>query len=267
MALPADHTLWLSKRDLGAVHGCEAAFLAGDDEAFEWSAVTARGSVSHKAIELSIHWRGEVTPGDLVDEAIARFTGGSDSLGDWLAVLGAGEQAELRGEAVERVAKFLETFPPLQARWWPVAESRLRFELCADRVVLAGKVDLTVGRAEGVQAGKVIVDLKTGGFAPQHRDDLRFYALVEALRLGVPPRLLASLYLDSGRLVTEAVTEDVLAAAVERTVQGAEALVALRSGARQPVLRPSSACRWCTLRTDCETGSAWLEQRADETGW
>ena len=90
---------------------------------------------------------------------------------------------------------------------------------------------------------------------------------MEALRLGVPPRLLASLYLDSGRLVTETVTEDVLAAAVERTVRGAEALVSLRSGDRQPVLRPGPACRWCTLRAGCETGSAWLAQRADETGW
>ncbi|MGE3620613.1 MAG: PD-(D/E)XK nuclease family protein [Acidimicrobiia bacterium] len=264
--LDGDRQLWLSKHDLGAVHGCEAAYLADRDEPFEWTTATARGTVAHKAVELSVHWRGEPVPGDLVDEAMARLAGGNDALGTWLAALDEGERAELRGEAVDRVAKFLEVFPPLESRWRPVAESRLRAELAGDRVVLAGKADLTVGRAAGLVAGKVIIDLKTGGFSPAHRDDLRFYALVESLRLGVPPRLLATLYLDSGRLVTEAVTEDVLQAAVQRTLDGARALVELRTG-REPVRRPGVPCRWCPLRPECPDGRRWLEDRDDQDGW
>ena len=155
----------------------------------------------------------------------------------------------------------------LEPRWRPVAESRLRSDLCQDRVVLSGKVDLTVGRADGLRAGKVLVDLKTGGFAPSHVDDLRFYALIETLRLGVPPRLLASYYLDGGRLHDEAVSEDLLRSALERVVHGVAAAVALKFEAREPVLRPGAPCRWCPLQDSCDVGRRWLEDREDREGW
>ena len=266
-SLPEGTTLWMSKGTLAGVHGCEGSWVAQDGTPFQWSAPIARGTVSHKAIELSIHWRGEHTPAGLVDEAMARLQLSDDALGDWLASVSEGERAELRSDAVERVAKFLECFPPLPARWRPVPESRLRTELCGDRIVLSGKVDLTVGAPSGMVAGKVLVDLKTGGFATAHRDDLRFYALVETLRLGVPPRLLASYYLDSGRLHPEVVTEDLLRATVERVVRGVELVAELRRGEREPVLRPGAPCRWCALLADCAEGTRWIEERAEHDGW
>jgi PD-(D/E)XK nuclease superfamily len=264
--LPAGETLWVSKHLLSSVHGCEGLFVAQDEEEFAWTPQTARGTVAHKAIELSVSWRGDPSAGELVDEAIARLIAGNDRIGDYLGALGEGERAELHGEASERVNMFLECFPRLEPRWRPVAESRLRADLNDDRVVLSGKVDLTVGRAEGVRAGKVLIDLKTGGFAPSHRDDLRFYALIETLRLGVPPRLLASYYLDGGRLQQEQVSEDTLAVAFERVVAGADAAVALRHEGRDPVLRPGAPCRWCPRREDCEVGRRHLEERAEEEG-
>ncbi len=265
--VPAGEALWISKHLLSTVHGCEGRFLAQDAEQFAWTPATARGTVSHKAIELSISWRGDPAPGDLVEEGMARLIASNDSVAGYLEGLGEGERAELHSEAVERVAKFLECFPPLEARWRPVAESRLRSDLCNDRVVLSGKVDLTVGRAEGMRAGKVLIDLKTGGFAPAHQDDLRFYALIEALRIGVPPRLLATYYLDGGRLHGELVTESVLATAVERVVQGAHLAMELRHDGRPPVLRAGPACRWCSIQAGCATGEAWLAERDDRDGW
>lgn len=265
--LPAGETLWVSKHLLSSVHGCEGMFLARDDEEFSWNPANARGVVSHKAIELSVSWRGDPPPGVLVDEAIARLIAGNDRIADYLGQLGEGERAELHGEAVERVAMFLECFPPLEARWRPVAESKLRADLCDERVVLAGKVDLTIGRSDGTRAGKVLVDLKTGAFAPSHRDDLRFYALVETIRLGVPPRLLASYYLDGARLQDEVVTEDLLRSALERVVQGVEAAVTLRHEGQAPVLRPGPPCRWCPIQATCTTGRDWLDDRAEEDGW
>jgi hypothetical protein len=264
--LPAGETLWVSKHLLSSVHGCEGLFLAQDEEEFLWTPQTARGTVAHKAIELSVSWRGDPSSGELVDEAIARLIASNDRIGDYLGALGEGERAELYGEASERVNMFLECFPRLEPRWRPVAESRLRADLNDDKVVLSGKVDLTVGRAEGMRAGKVLIDLKTGGFAPSHRDDLRFYALIETLRLGVPPRLLASYYLDGGRLQQEEVSEDTLAVAFERVVAGAEAAVSLRHEGREPVLRPGAPCRWCPRRADCDVGRRYLEERAEEDG-
>ena len=223
--------------------------------------------MAHKAIELSISWRGDPAASELVDEAIARLIASNDRISDYLGALGEGERAELHGEATERVSMFLECFPQLEARWRPVAESRLRADLNDDKIVLSGKVDLTVGRAEGTRAGKVLIDLKTGGFAPNHRDDLRFYALIETLRLGVPPRLLASYYLDGGRLQEELVSEDTLAVAFERVVAGADAAVALRHESREPVLRAGAPCRWCPRRSTCEVGRRHLEEQDELDGW
>ncbi|HEX4868356.1 MAG TPA: PD-(D/E)XK nuclease family protein [Acidimicrobiales bacterium] len=265
--LPRGTSLWVSKHLLSSVHGCEGMFVARDAEEFAWTPANARGVVAHKAIELAVSWRGDPAPGLLVDEALARLASGTDSIAGYLGALGEGERAELHGEATERVSMFQECFPRLEARWRPVPESRLRADLCNDRIVLSGKVDLTVGRAEGVRAGKVLIDLKTGGFAPTHVDDLRFYALVETLRLGVPPRLLASYYLDGGRLHDETVHEALLRAALERVVRGVEAAVDLRHNGRVPTLRPGPPCRWCPVQQGCGPGQRWLEQRDDEDGW
>lgn len=265
--LPDGEHLWVSKHLLSSVHGCEGLFLAREAEAFAWTPASARGVVAHKAIELSISWRGDPAPGLLVDEAIARLEQGNDSLGPYLAALGEGERAELHGEATGRVAMFLECFPPLEARWRPVPESRLRADLCDDRVVLSGKVDLTVGRPDGVRAGKVLIDLKTGGFSPDHAHDLRFYALVETLRLGTPPRLLATYYLDGGRLLDEKVTEPLLRAALERTVAGVERAAELRHHGVAPTLKPGAPCRWCPARTTCGPGVAWLTRADEDDGW
>lgn len=265
--LPAGDTLFVSKHALSSVHGCEAMYVAQEAEDFAWTPATARGTVAHKAIELAVSWRGNPAPGLLVDEAIARLIVAQGSIADYLGALGEGERAELHSEATERVSMFEECFPPLKPHWRPVPESRLRVELCDERIVLSGKVDLTIGQAEGDRAGKVLIDMKTGGFSPVHVEDLRFYALVETLRLGVPPRLLATYYLDGGKLRQETVTVDLLRGAVRRVIDGATSAVALRHEGRDPVLRPGPPCRWCPIQADCQPGRAWLEQRDEDDGW
>jgi len=254
---PAD-PLFISKHTLSTVHGCEARYMAEREIPFAWSVPLARGSVAHKAIELSIHWRGRPDPLQLVDESIARLSEGTDGLGDWLATCSELERAELRALANERVATFLECFPPIRSSWVPVTEGRLRTELLGGRVILAGRTDLALGRPEGTTARKVIIDLKTGSFSAAHLDDLRFYALVETLRLGTPPRLMASYYLDAGRAQPEAVTEGVLRAAAARTVDGARTLHELTVGTRAPTAKPGPMCRWCPALSTCQVGQAHL---------
>jgi hypothetical protein len=257
--LPEGETLFLSKHQLTAVHGCEARLLAEQDGVFAWSVPLARGSITHKAIELSIHWKGDPTPLDLVDEAVASLSHQDSRLADWLRTAREADLAELRSQANDRVAKFLECFPPLSARWRPVTESRLRVDLAGGRIILRGQADLVLGRAEGTTAGKVIIDLKSGGFSPSHLDDLRFYALLETMRIGIPPRLVASYYLDSGRPHPETVSESVLEAAVARTVDGADRLVALQHDAKAPIKRTGAACRWCPVLDDCAEGRTFLD--------
>ena len=258
--LGPDEILSVSKHLLGQVHGCEVRLLAEEaaDEGFAVTVPIARGAISHKAIELGIHWRGEPHPGDLVTEAMASLAATDHWLTDFLQTCTEATRGELRSTAGDRVAKFFECFPPLEARWRPVTESSQVVVLAGGRVRLRGKVDLTLGTARGTQAGKVIIDLKTGTPNPVHRDDLRFYALLDAIRIGVPPRLVASFYLDLGEARTEPVTVGLLETAVARTVDGIRRLTALRAGTTAPVHRPGPACRWCPILADCEPGRSWV---------
>jgi len=248
-----DDQMWVSKHLLGQVFSCEKKYVADAAEQFEWTVPIARGSVAHKAIELSIHRKGRPSPLELVDDAIASLSEGVDGLADFLQTCGENSIAELRAEANDRVTKFMESFPPLMPRWWPVTESRLRLEI-HDRFIFSGKVDLSLGKADGTTAGKVLIDLKTGGSSPQHREDLRFYALLETIRIGTPPRMLTSYYLDQGKLQPEVVTEGVLHAATRRVIDGVGRIIELREGAREPTTTPGARCGWCSVLKDCDVG-------------
>src|SRR5262245_17866854 len=164
--------LFVTKHAIASVLDCEAHHLAPDP--FTWTPARARGQVSHKAIQLLLNWRGEPTPADLVDEALARLADEPTRLGDYVAALAGGGEADLRGQAVERVTKFLECFPPLDRRWHPMTEAAAQYPLDGP-IVLRARVDLVIGRPAGQESRKVIIDLKSGRIVPRHRDDLRFY--------------------------------------------------------------------------------------------
>lgn len=246
--------LWISKHQLATVHACEAHYQASLTEPFSWSPANARGTVAHRAIEIMTHWRGEPVPGDVVDETIARMTDETDrgGIGGYLAGLDEFDHADLRGQAVERVTSFTECFPRLKPQWLPRTEAKVRAELLDGAIVLSGKVDLSLGKP----GEKVIIDLKTGTPRSQHREDLRFYALIETLSRGVPPRKLASYYLDAASTHPEDVSEGVLRAAVRRTVDGVHRIVEIREALRDPDRVPGPQCTWCSLLPTCAEGLA-----------
>jgi hypothetical protein len=251
--------LWVTKHKVASVLGCEVRFLAEDEVGFDgWTVPRARGTVAHRAIELSMHVRGEPVPATLVDHALALLTESNNGMGDWLQTITELQRAELRGTAIDHVCSFMETWPPLEPRWRPRSESKVRVDLFDERITLAGKVDLTLGTAEGGRAGKVLVDLKTGGFSPVHLDDLRFYALLDAIRVGVPPRKVASHYLESGNLLPESVTAAMLQSAAARVVDAIDRWLELRASRRVPVVKVGPACRWCPVVDSCDAGRQHL---------
>lgn len=256
--IPDDEDLFVSKRALAQVMSCESKYLADLDEEFAWNVPAARGTLTHKAVELSIHWRREVVPLELVDEVLAKLEFSDDKLAHWYQGLDNTDQAELRSEVNNRLVAFLECWPPLKPAWRPTVESGVRVELVQRRLILAGKVDLALGRATGNQAGKVIIDLKTGNLSPVHRDDLRFYALLDAIRIGTPPRMVASYYLDRGEFTPEAVTEGVLEATVARVSDAIGRIVAVRFGGAEPSTQTGPGCRWCPKLEQCEPGTAFV---------
>jgi hypothetical protein len=255
--IPDDQRLWVSKAGLDAVHGCEVRWL---NDVFEWSVPTARGRIAHKAIELTVSWKGDPTAAELVEEAVARVSEGNDGLADWLQTCGEGTRTELRGQATAAVDGFLNSFPPLTRGFKPTAEVSRSALFHDDRILLQGRFDLTVGVPDGTRSGRVIIEIKTGAPGIGHREDLRFYALLETLQSGVPPMLVANFYPESGRIDPELVTEDLLEAAVRRTISGANRLAQLQYGpSPEPQRRPGPPCRWCPVSADCEPGRAFLD--------
>ena len=249
------NTLFITKHTLSSVHGCEAHHLAPDD--FEWTPARAKGQVAHKAIQQMLNWRGEPTPRDLVDDALARLADEERDFGRWIAALSPGDEADLRGQAIERVNKFVETFPPLDRRSNPATEAAAQWPLDAP-ILLRSRADLVMGRPSGRASRKLIIDLKTGRVSPRHREDLRFYALVETLVRDVPPRRLATFYLDAAQPMVEDVTEGLLRSALRRTLDGVHALIELTVEGRPPEKRVGVSCRWCPLAGDCAEGRAYL---------
>lgn len=243
--------LVVTKHHVATVLACEAHHLAPDD--FSWSPARAKGSVAHKAIQLLLNWRGEPAPADVVDEALARLADEERGIGDYVAGLASGEAADLRGQSVDLVTKFVECFPPLDRRWHPVTEAAAQFPVDGS-IVLRARVDLVIGKPQGALARKVIVDLKSGRVVDRHRQDLRFYALVETLCRRVPPRRLASFSLDAGTAVVEDVTPALLRSTLRRTLDAVERMVELRAEGRPATATAGPMCRWCRLLPACAVG-------------
>ncbi len=264
-SLPVEE-LWVDKRQLGQIHACEAHWRAEREViGFDWSARTAAGTVIHKAIELSISSRTEAVALDLVDHAMAALAEDTRraSPRPWLLTATPLELADLRGRAHDTVVKFQECWPRLQAAWAPRTETGIGAELCGSRVVLWGRVDLVLGVARGDEARSLIVDLKTGRSYPGHLDDLRFYALVQTLRIGVPPFRVASYYLDTATFHAEDVTVEMLEVAVRRTIDGAVKMAGLMAPDSAPAISPGPTCAWCALRHRCEGPARYEASRAD----
>ena len=259
-----DHPLRMGKHDIGSVHTCEAYYRAEKDN-FSWAPRNAYGAVAHRALRLSVSMREAPPPLDLVDMAMDAYVGedeASGSLGRYLQSASYLEQAELRAHANDVVVLFFECFPPLLREWRPRTDTPIVVSFCGERISLRGRPDLAFGQARGDEAGVVIVDLKTGRSYPQHLDDLRFYALLQTLKTGVPPYRVASYYLDSATFHAEDVTPATLEVAAGRTVDGVRKIVRLLQDVGPAAITPGVACRWCRLRDDCE-GPAQLLDRED----
>jgi hypothetical protein len=259
--LREDDPVYVSKHKISSVLSCEKQFI-NSQGSFQWTTANSKGQVAHKAIELLINWRGSFTPMDLAEAAIDRLSdasAGPGSIGEFLAAMSPAEFAELKAEVVDFVTKFIECFPPIKREWQPVVESATSFNYLGRALVLSGKTDLMLGQP----GAKVIIDFKTGNISPVHRDDLRFYSLIELLRSNRPPRLVASYSLSAARPDPEPVNESTLRVASMRALDGITRILELTRRERKADVTPGVQCRWCHLAQDCEVGQAWLN-RSDE---
>jgi PD-(D/E)XK nuclease superfamily len=252
--------LGVGKYALSSVHSCEGRYLAQQQDAFAWKVSNVRGQIVHRAIQASAFLERYVPAVALVDQAIASIRGDDRNadLTSFLDSLSPVDLAIVKGEATDSLVKFASDWPPIDPAWSPRAESSAKVSLCGGAISLRAKYDLVFFQPRRDLARVVIVDFKTGGRYQGYSDDLRFYALVETIRTGVPPFRIASYYVDEGRFAPEIVTEDILESAARRVIDGVRKIVELKTKHREPRLTPSSWCRFCPARDECGPGREYL---------
>ena len=170
----------------------------------------------------------------------------------WIAALAPPDLAELRAE-VDRQAEGLVTrWPMLEAAWLPRTQVPMRALVAGGRIELSARVDLVIGPPAAEEASVALVDLKSGVPRPGHRDDLRFYALVEALRSPAPPFAVATYYSRTGELDAEPVTRKLLLDAARRCAAGIRVSSGTASAADEVAF--CSACE-ALPRTSVDSGA------------
>lgn len=244
--------------DLARCPGLFDAVRAGERGPFAFSGRFAAGRLAHKAVELEVAGRDERDSYGLVEAAAVRLVE-DDAFAAYWNELDPLRRDEALMDAAKTLELFRSTFPPLRVMrraLAPSTEWNVRVELFGGALVLSGTLDLVLGVSDDPAApSRLAIDLKTGRAWPEHAEDMRFYALLLALRFGVPPYRVATLYLDSGEWQSEDVDERVLHRAADRVIDAVGAAASSDAG-RPFELRPGPYCTWCPRSSTCPVSQA-----------
>ena len=246
-------SVWFSKSQLTEAARCQGLIAANAalDDTPEASRplhpATMAGIVAHRAIQISRTHPGEA-PARYVAESI-RAARTEDRFGATWEAFGDAERSDLQMAAVSKLVAFLDSWPPLRDEWvWRFEEST---QARVGKLTLAARCDLVMGRPrpDGVQT-MLLCDLKTGALGDFHEMEARFYALVAALRWGVPPFRSTVYSLASGDWTDPDVDERTLSLAADEVVAAVNARLTVLSEAAEPELTSGPWCRFCPA-VDC----------------
>jgi hypothetical protein len=244
----------LNKSALTALD-CDGRYLDREQTPFSWTPEMVRGTLAHTGIEVDLDGQRRRTTDEVLEYAWQRFAVSGKPAGGFLGTLNGPDADALRGEAKNVIAEFRDTFPQLPSSVEVRSEPELRHHLHDRRVTLVGKPDLLLGRATTDRRRMLLVDLKTGRRNHLHdRADMRFYALLTALKYGVAPFRVATVYLAEGDWDYEDVEEATLEAAARTVVEKAAraARLAYDPPAEEELrLVPGPACNWCGRAPTC----------------
>jgi hypothetical protein len=164
--------------------------------------------------------------GDPMADGLAALAldGRQGELIGWIGQLAPADRAELAGEVGRQAEGMRHRWPALDPGWLPRTRQAMRVPLVGGAVVLSARVDLVIGRPAVDEASVALVEVASGRRRPGHRADLHVDALVETLRSGAPPFVVATYYTRTGELEVETVSESLLEAAARRTAAGAAVL-------------------------------------------
>jgi len=246
--------LWVTKRAMAGVLGCEARHLATQDD-FAWSREIAKGVVVHHAVAL-VAAGSTAEPLVLADAGLdeARDKGGR-SFRTWLNDQSEQQRLALVSVALADIDAFLAAFPPFHDGSNPVAEFPVRATIGGGKVRVSGRVDLALGSPRpgpdhSVRRDRLLLEIKSGEPRPEHRVEHLTYALLELLRSGIAPYRSATYYTASSTWVADDITLDLLVLAGSRLIDATKRLIELTNG-REPTRRPGWRCGYCPLVEAC----------------
>jgi hypothetical protein len=247
----------VTKDRLTRVLACEAHYVANEFGERPPTIAMACG------VLIDILFRQLVTVGTIDDPmadglAALSVDDRQRELVSWIERLPTPDREELRTEVERQTDGLRHRWPTLEPAWLPRTQEALRVGLCRGAVELSARVDLAIGRPAQSEASVALVEIKAGARRVEHRADLHFYALLEALRSPAPPFVVATYYTRTGELDVDPVTEELLVGAVRRTVAGTRSLWNLARGA-EPRRTPNSLCGRCVALPECEVGQARVE--------
>ncbi|MBV8461992.1 MAG: hypothetical protein JO368_01765 [Acidimicrobiales bacterium] len=181
----------------------------------------------------------------VADGLAALRVGGQEQLLHWVAELPDAEWSRLVSSVEEQAEGLRRRWPPLDPAWLPRTQEPLRVAVAGGAVELFARVDLMIGIPGGETASVALLELKSGVRRPDHRAELRYAALLEALRHPAPPFVSALYYTRTGELDVEWVTDEMLADTADRTIAGVRRLLEEHSGVPSSPLEPALclACR------------------------
>jgi hypothetical protein len=257
----ASNPIRLSKRRITELAACERHLVAtadGTDQAGADDLLHLGVLVDVLAEHHVLTGRPRPDPEPLaLGEELCRAHGDKGATVDWLATLDAEARESIGERLAEKRDLLLRGWPAFDRRWWPRTQERAVVALAGGDVVLDGRADAIVG-GRPTPWPAVVIEVKSGEFTREQRDDGLFYGLLLALRDGESPA--AAITTTPGGLHVERATGDRLRTASLRLANAIVAAGEL-AGGRAPTERPGARCRRCPVLARCGTGTEWLASR------
>jgi hypothetical protein len=178
---------------------------------------------------------------------------GDEGTVEWVDALDGAARRTFGERVEEKREALLQRWPAFDASWWARTQARAALALADGDVVLSGRADVTVG-GPPTRWPVLVIEVKSGSFSIEQRDDGLVYALLLAVRDGVAPAAAVTVTA-AGGVHVEMATAERLATAVLRVGVAIRAAGEL-AGGRRPIERPGARCDRCPARTTCASALA-----------
>lgn len=192
-------------------------------------------------------------------EDLCRAHGDKEATLEWLAGLGPEARRGIDERLTEKRDQLLGGWPAFDRSWWPRTQERIVVGLAGGQVVLDGRADAIVG-GRPTRWPALVLEVKSGSFSREQRDDGLFYGLLLAIRDGEAPA--AAITTTPAGLHVERATIERLDTACLRLSAAIVAAGEL-AGGRAPVERAGPRCERCPVVAACPSGQAWVGERRD----